>query len=655
MPIRAILPVVVAALLASCGSEPDEPSIRLVDIFDPESVEGAPSAAALEPAALWDFSNSNGETLGWSAGPGVTDLKVVDGKLSGRATADLAVIYAKTPESLDDADSGQAVEVRMRSSEAGAVSATPRGDEELEFDASLLDRLRTRTPPFGGALTEGDDFQTVTMTTAGIVPLADARHLIIQPTDQAGARFEIESIRLVSQRENRAATPTGVGWQGLASIFHETIASRSPEKFTVEVDIPANSWLDLEVGTVEPGPVTFQIRDVTAAEPETLLRHTVTTPHRWEDASIDLAGVAGARRLEFSLAIDEELRVGFWGSPAIRVRGAAPRTDSPVAPALAGASPPKSVIWFLCDTLRKDRLSAYGYDHETSPNLDYMAANGALFLDNIAQATWTKASVPSMMTSLYPTSNRVHAIPDRLSSVATTAAEVYRAAGYATLSFSSVPFTGKLTNLHQGYEELHESGSARGEDYRSKTARTYVDRAMDWIERHQETPFFLFLHVFDPHADYEPRAPYASMWTDMSLRDRHEQERASALETAGDERRGGGLPFQADLEKAGVDKQAWLDFEESWYDASIRGVDAELGRLLEKLRSLGIEQDVMIAFVSDHGDEFDEHGRMWHGQSAYGELNRVPLLFYRPGAIPGGRARRRNSPQPRRDADVARL
>ncbi len=638
MNVRNAIVLPVAALWLSCGGTVTEPSIRLVDVFDPGSVEGSPSSDALEPAALWDFSNSDGDLLGWAAGSGVADLKVVDGKLTGRATNAVAAIYAPTPAGLDAADNAHAVEIRMSASAPGDVSATTQGGAELKFDDGMLERLSTRTPTVRGSLAAGGETQTVTMTVASVLPLAGVKALIVQPTKEAGATFEIESIRLVSQRENRAGTPTGVGWQGLANVFHESISSRSPETFSVDLDVPSNAWLDLQIGTVEPGPLTFQIRDVTSGEPKTLLRQTVTTPHRWEDASIELAGVTGARRLEFSLAVEDELRVGFWGSPTVRVRGAAPKTDVGVAEALGGASPPKGVIWFMCDTLRKDHLSLYGHDRETSPNLARMAENGALFLDNISQGTWTKASVPSMMTSLYPTSNRVHAMPDRLSSVATTAAEVYRAAGYATIGFSSVPFTGKLTNLHQGYEELHESGSVRidGDPYRSKTARTYVDRAVDWIDDHQGTPFFMFLHVFDPHSNYEPRDPYASEWADMSQKERHEKERADALKAAGDEQRSGRLPFQGDLEKAGLDQKAWLDYEQSWYDGSIRGMDAELGRLLEKLKALGIEQDVMIVFNSDHGDEFNEHGRMWHGQSTYGELNRVPLVFYRPGVIPAG-------------------
>jgi arylsulfatase A-like enzyme len=106
-------------------------------------------------------------------------------------------------------------------------------------------------------------------------------------------------------------------------------------------------------------------------------------------------------------------------------------------------------------------------------------------MDNISQATWTKVATPSIMTSLYPQSHRVFDAPHRLPAAAHTIAEVYREGGYATASFSSVAFTGRATNLHQGFEEVHESGSLNAGG--SKTARPVVDGASDWLERHKDS------------------------------------------------------------------------------------------------------------------------------------------------------------------------
>ena len=524
--------------------------------------------------------------------------------------------------------------MRQRASGGARAIAFTRNNAEVTVDEAAAKTMREATPAFQAALKPGEEFQTLTMTSSGVSSLGSVKALAIRPTDTAGATFEIESVRLISQGDHSAEAPTGVGWQGLSNIFRESISMRSPERFVVELDIPGNSWLDLHVGAVGDQPVTFRIDEIAGENRETLLNRTITTPHRWEDASIDLSGRTGRRKLELYLDADEEFRTGFWGSPVVRVRNAAAQVTKTPGESLGGVRPPKSVIFLMCDTLRRDHLSSYGYGRDTSPNLARIAAEGTVFLDNVSQAVWTKASAPSLLTSLYPSSTRVMGTQDRLSASATTIAEVYRAAGYATVSFSSVAFTGKLSNLHQGYEELHEAASINREpDYGSKTAREYVDRATGWIERHQDTPFFMYLHVFDPHARYEPRPRYNTAWADAAGKEKHEADRAKAIK---DLRRSGSLPHREDLEKAGIDPKEWVKYEEGWYDGSIRGMDAELGRFMQRLEELGLKDDILFAFVSDHGDEFQEHGGMWHGHTTYAELNQVPLVLYRPGVVPAG-------------------
>jgi arylsulfatase A-like enzyme len=97
-----------------------------------------------------------------------------------------------------------------------------------------------------------------------------------------------------------------------------------------------------------------------------------------------------------------------------------------------------------------------------------------------------------------------------------------------------------------------------------------------------------------------------------------------------------GMPAKAEMEKAGVAPEEFVNHDKDWYDGSILGMDAELGRLVRTLRRLGLEDKIQLVFLSDHGEEFIEHGRMFHGQSVYGELTGVPLIFYRPGVIPAG-------------------
>jgi len=632
--------LLAALSLAACSGGPPQGAtgIRLVDQFNAKSVSGSPQNLAAEPAVSWNFSQPGGNTdplHGWKAGPGVTDLKVVDGKLTGRTTTDFPLIYGPITQTVDAADDFHSLDIRIRSSLEGDLIGIRSAADNLDLKR-IIEQNSTGTPQLSAKVAAGDAFQTLNITSSRPATMGRNKHLLIRPVNKAGATFAIEFVRIVSQKEHRAAVPSGLGFEGLGSVYHEAIVSRSPETVSFDLDLPSNSWLDLNVGTSEAGPVTFQVTAVKGGQERTLLQRTVTTPHRWEAAPVELADLSGPVTLRFSLAVEKERLVGFWGSPVVRFRGASlPQTHA--AAALGGAPPPRGVIFIMGDTLRKDHLGIYGHSRDTAPHLARLASEGTLFLDNVSQATWTKASTPSLMTSLYPTSTGVQGVPDRLSAAATTLAEVFRDAGYATVGYSSVAFTGRLSNLHQGFEEFHESSSITEPRYRSKSARDYVDRATDWIERHPGTPFFMFLHVFDPHHPFEPRDPYASTYADPSQREQHEKDRERSKEFIKDQgMKGRGLPTLEELTKAGIDAEKWMNHERDWYDGSIRGMDAEIGRLVERLRTMGVDKDTLLVFFSDHGEAFGEHGQIWHGHSVHGELTAVPMLFYRPGVIPAG-------------------
>ena len=98
-----------------------------------------------------------------------------------------------------------------------------------------------------------------------------------------------------------------------------------------------------------------------------------------------------------------------------------------------------------------------------------------------------------------------------------------------------------------------------------------------------------------------------------------------------------GMPARDELQKAGFDPDAYVKYDEGWYDGSIRAMDVEIARLNERLRGLGLDNDTLFVFLSDHGEEFLDHGRMFHGQTVYGELTQTPLIVRWPAAMPKGR------------------
>ncbi len=645
---RAILVAVSLGLCAAAcsGPEPEGAAIYLVDRFDEATIEGAVEAETDLPRIEWTF-NDDSEKVEWKALAGLADVKVVDGHLTGRTTG-RALLAIPGPSEVDPNEYFQALEIRLKTSTGTRLGVSFDSDEELDIE-KIVDEFKDSTFfDFNIDLKPGDDIATYTLDSSHArfrtsFPVSSARHLLIRPTDAEGEEFEIESIRLITVREHLASIPSGIGWQGLDEVFRETLVSRSPEKVIFEIDVPADPFLDLAIGTVDASPVTFTVDAIADGTETQLLRRTVSTPLRWEPAIVDLGAFAGRQvALSFSTGSDQAGTPGYWGSPAIRNRaGESTRTESsPGRTAVTGADvpPPQGVIFIVADTLRRDHLDAYGYDRPTAPTVRWFAENGVLFKDAISQGTWTKVSVSSILTSLYPTTHGIKDMPDRMPAGVTTLAEAFRSAGYATFATSSVPFTGKLTNLHQGVEVLHESSSVPELDHSgSKTSRTYTDRLLDWIDVHQDVPFYAFLHVFDPHSPFEPYPPYEALWMDPDELTAFRKD----METVKEFIESGfmkyqSLPDREEIEKAGIDVDTYVSREKAWYDASIRAMDLELGRLLEHLQHLGLDENTMIVFMSDHGEEFLEHGRHFHGYNAYGEMLNVPLIIWWPAGIPGG-------------------
>ena len=565
------------------------------------------------------------------------------------------MLHAERPDTLDENDLLQAVEITMQVSAGATLGVTFNGGRQLNEERTLR-RIRNATAaPLSAELEPGDEFHTYRLEDPGrSFSISGLRHILIQPSDVSGATFAIESVRLIPRKEHLRSIASGPGWQGLDEIYRETIVSRAPERVTLSLELPARPFLELAIGTIEDHPVTFEVGIDAGSGGNTLWRRTVTLPDRWVTRRIELDAYAGQDvTLSLSLASDQERAVGFWGAPVVRNRDTRPpraeSTNTAARTALAdgGSRTPQGVIVFLGDTLRSDHLDAWGHNRETAPTLTRLAASGARFADAISPATWTKVAVPSLLSATYPASHGLAAFGDRLPSSATTLAEAFRGAGYATFQTSSVSFTGKLSNLHQGAEVQHERASIDNGSLghsSAKTARTYVDRFLTWLDDHHDIPFYAFIHVFDPHDPFEPYPPYDLMWASPTGKEEHEARLELVGDSLDDDRRVADgnrfgperFPNREELEAAGVDPDVYASHQLDWYDGSIRGMDAEIARLMEGLAERGVADDTLLAFVSDHGEEFLDHGWGWHGNTVYGEMINVPLMFRWPGVIPAG-------------------
>ena len=281
-----------------------------------------------------------------------------------------------------------------------------------------------------------------------------------------------------------------------------------------------------------------------------------------------------------------------------------------------------NVLLISLDTVRADHLRCYGYREPTSPEIDRFFANdSARFTAAFAPQPWTLTSHMTMLTSLHPTVHGVTAergLPEE----ARTLAGILSGEGYAAFAFvHDMPWMARRYGFARGFHVYRRfEGDAR-------SRQPTVDRLLDDLASVPSQPFFLFLHYFDAHSD-RGGLPY-----DSDPEDRQAFTGWYRGDFAGHNEQGhDGTGFLWWLNKEDRD----LDLElrrylVGLYDAGLRTLDRAMGCLFRSLEERGLLENTIVVLTADHGEEFEEHGRVLHSQ-AYDECTRVPLMFRVPRA-----------------------
>ncbi|MYF95210.1 MAG: sulfatase [Holophagales bacterium] len=295
-------------------------------------------------------------------------------------------------------------------------------------------------------------------------------------------------------------------------------------------------------------------------------------------------------------------------TPAAAASAAATSPGSEGAANGPGEKPPHVLI-FLVDTLRADRLGCYGYDRPTSPNIDRFAAGAVRFEHAVAQSSWTRPSTASILTGLYPHNHGARSRNHVLASDVPYLPEMLRSIGYLALGVSSNSIAGPTFGFRRGFshfEQLPEDLSSPGIHI---PVWRVVDETLEWLERiGPEDSFFVYMHAMDPHAPYYPPEPHRSRFA------------PDAPTGAMGKNMGKLQPFE-------------IPHLSNVYDAEIAAVDEHFGRLLEELDTRGFLDDTLVVFVSDHGEEFQDHGNHGHGSNLYREQIHVPLIVQLPARL----------------------
>jgi arylsulfatase A-like enzyme len=308
----------------------------------------------------------------------------------------------------------------------------------------------------------------------------------------------------------------------------------------------------------------------------------------WRDVRLDVLGAEGD---ELRLVVESPQPVWIASCEVVR-------------PSAIEAPAPPNVLIFLIDTLRQDHVSVYGYPRKTARALEVLATDGAVLTQLMPSSSWTRPSVASLLTSLYPNYHGAQTIMDRLREGLPSLAGALAAQGYETQAIMGNANCVPTWGFGEDFARFVDI-STRNE-VNTPRDPLIADLAVEAIAHLRGRPWFLYVHAMGPHTPYDPPEPFKS-------------EFATGLgDLTGNDRR-----LRSDIDR---------------YDAEIAHTDYQFSRIVDALKSTGQYENTLIVVLSDHGEEFLDHGGWDHGHTLYEEMLRVPLIVKPPAgawSVPG--------------------
>jgi len=353
---------------------------------------------------------------------------------------------------------------------------------------------------------------------------------------------------------------------------------------------------------------------------------------------IDLSALAGrmvALSLSFSVPgptvaglAPAELPEVHWGEA--RIEGYAEELAEAGAERFRGSY---NVLLILFDTLRADHTDPYRADSASTPVLARLARRGVTFVNASANASWTRSSVASLLTALHPVAHRVAMGSSALPGSVPYLPSLLKRAGYATLGVVNNPQITLGSGFAQDFDKLVDYRALRpiasGARAPEKHAEVVWQRFVEpFIAGADDGRFFVYLHEIDPHAPYDPPPPFDTLY-DFGYQGNVTTSGNNMLERMR-------LLFLLDRGETWLG-EADVRYLRSQYAGEVAYMDRFLGWTLARLDELGLAEETLVVFVSDHGEEFLEHGLWGHGSSVYQPVLEVPMILSLPGVLPEGR------------------
>lgn len=270
-----------------------------------------------------------------------------------------------------------------------------------------------------------------------------------------------------------------------------------------------------------------------------------------------------------------------------------------------GAREQPNILIMICDAVRPDHLGCYGYPASISPNVDKIASEGVVFLSAITPAPYTLPAMASLMTSNRPFMHGARQVfidpPEGrtpvegsdcadvpLADSKTTLAEILKERGYATAAFVSTSMLDSVFGMDQGFDTYDDEfeGPERRADLTSR-------KVLGWLEKNANRKFFLWVHYYDPHIPYDPPPPFDKIHDLSEDASDRERSRKAAL-----------------------------------YDGEIAFMDKQIGLLMSRLETLGLNDRTIVVILSDHGEHLGErNGYFGHGTWLYDRTLKIALII----------------------------
>ncbi len=329
--------------------------------------------------------------------------------------------------------------------------------------------------------------------------------------------------------------------------------------------------------------------------------------NEWKRVSLDLNAYAGTPvLLVFQVDIRPDGPV-TWPGPLCLL-------SEPYLSSTEPAERPNVILWSI-ETTRRDHLSLYGYERPTTPFLEELAREAVVFEHPFAQCSWTKPSVASMLTGLYPSQHGVGCSLDRLADSHVTLAEILRAHGYGTVGFVAMSQVKPEFNYGQGFDHYAFTLGI--------PADTINEEILHYLDGQMRQPFFLFVHSLDPHGPYHAPGHFRDFFDAEYRGPLRRLEKLAPPEI----RRG----------EPEVKTSRDREYVVARYDAELRYTDSAMRRFVEGLKARGLWDNTLMIITADHGEELHDHGSWGHSDDLFIENLSIPLLMKLPAQSLAGR------------------